>query len=125
LIVALFALAVLVLVGFGLFASFPIAYETATGKFADRIEAAKVFFPILLALVGGPLLVWRVITAHIQAQATRHQAETGREAHYTSQFTKAVAHWAQHGTSSGLIAPPVRAERPMTSAQPKPTSKYA
>jgi uncharacterized protein YjbI with pentapeptide repeats len=89
-IAGLFALAVLVLVGFGLFASFQLAYETATGKFADRIEAAKVFFPILLALVGGPLLIWRVITAHIQAQAARHQADTGREAHYTSLFTKAV-----------------------------------
>ena len=87
---ALFGLAVLLLVGFGLFAAFQIAYETAVGKFTDRIEAAKVFFPILLALVGGPLLIWRVITAHIQAQATRHQAETGREAHYTSLFTKAV-----------------------------------
>lgn len=89
-VATVFALAVLVLVAFGLFASFQIAYETATGKFADRIEAAKVFFPILLALVGGPLLIWRVITAHIQAQATRHQADTGREAHYTTLFTKAV-----------------------------------
>jgi len=90
LVATLFALAVLVLVVFGLFASFHIAYESAVGDFKDRIEAAKVFFPILLALVGGPLLIWRVITAHVQAQATRHQAETGREAHYTTLFTKAV-----------------------------------
>jgi pentapeptide repeat protein len=89
-IAALFVLAVLILVGFGLIASFHLGYESLVGSFERRIEAAKVFFPILLALVGGPLLIWRVITAHIQAQATRHQADTGREAHYTSLFTRAV-----------------------------------
>lgn len=87
---AIFALGVLVLVGFGLFASFEIAYEATVGVFEKRIEAAKVFFPILLALVGGPLLIWRVVTAHMQATAAHRQADVAQEGFYTSLFTKAV-----------------------------------
>ena len=86
----LFVLAVVILVGFGLFAAFQLAYETEIGEFKDRIEAAKVFFPIVLALVGGPLLIWRVVTAHVQAMAARKQAETDREGFYTDVFTKAI-----------------------------------
>jgi uncharacterized protein YjbI with pentapeptide repeats len=41
-------------------------------------------------LIGGPVLIWRALTAHWVAQATGHQAETAREAHFTSLFTKAV-----------------------------------
>jgi hypothetical protein len=86
----LFILATLVMVGFGLFASFRFAYESLFGDFKDRVEVAKVFFPVLVALIGGPLLIWRVITAHWAAQAARHQAQTAREAHYTDLFTKAI-----------------------------------
>jgi uncharacterized protein YjbI with pentapeptide repeats len=86
----LLALAVLFLVAVGLFATFQIAYESVTGELNDRVEAAKVFFPILLALVGGPLLIWRVVTAHVQATAARHQANVAQEGFYTSLFTKAV-----------------------------------
>jgi uncharacterized protein YjbI with pentapeptide repeats len=49
-----------------------------------------VFFPVVLTLVGGPFLIWRVITAHLAAIAARDQAEVGRESHYTTLFTKAV-----------------------------------
>jgi hypothetical protein len=87
---ALLVLAVLVLVAIGLFATFQIAYETVVGELKDRVEAAKVFFPILLALVGGPLLIWRVVTAHVQATAARHQADVAQDGLYTSLFTKAV-----------------------------------
>jgi uncharacterized protein YjbI with pentapeptide repeats len=57
---------------------------------SDIAGSLTVFFTVLGALIAGPLLIWRVITAHIQAQAAQHQAETGREAHYTTLFTKAV-----------------------------------
>ena len=86
----LLALAVLFLVAVGLFGTFQIAYETVVGELKDRVEAAKVFFPILLALVGGPLPIWRVVTAHVQAAAARHQADVAQEGFYTSLFTKAV-----------------------------------
>jgi len=89
-VAALLALAVLCLVGIGLFATFQVAYETVVDELKDRVEAAKVFFPILLALVGGPLLIWRVVTAHVQATAARHQADVAQEGLYTSLFTKAV-----------------------------------
>jgi uncharacterized protein YjbI with pentapeptide repeats len=59
-------------------------------EFNARIEAAKVFFPVLVTLIGGPVLIWRAITAHWAAQAARHQADTAREGHYTDLFTKAV-----------------------------------
>ncbi|HWX86496.1 MAG TPA: pentapeptide repeat-containing protein [Xanthobacteraceae bacterium] len=44
----------------------------------------------MIAIVGGPLLLWRVVTSHTQAQAARLQSDTAREAHYTSLFTTAV-----------------------------------
>jgi uncharacterized protein YjbI with pentapeptide repeats len=78
------------LIAFGLISSFRFAYETFIGDLKDRVEAAKVFFPVLVALIGGPILIWRAVTAHWAAQAARHQAETGREAHFTTLFTKAV-----------------------------------
>jgi len=78
------------LIGFGLIASFRFAYETLVGDIHDRVEVAKVYFPIVVALIGGPILIWRELTAHWAAQAARHQAETGREAHFTTLFTKAV-----------------------------------
>ena len=64
-VAALLVLAVLFLVAVGLYATFQIAYESVIGELKDRVEAAKVFFPILLALVGGPLLIWRVVTAQV------------------------------------------------------------
>jgi Pentapeptide repeats (8 copies) len=42
------------------------------------------------ALIGGPLVIWRAVTAHVQAQAARHQAAIAQEGHYTGLFTKAV-----------------------------------
>ena len=89
-VAALLVLAVLFLVAVGLYATFQIAYESVIGELKDRVEAAKVFFPILLALVGGPLLIWRVVTAQVQAAAARHQAEIARDGLYTSLFTNAV-----------------------------------
>jgi uncharacterized protein YjbI with pentapeptide repeats len=76
------------LIGLGAF--FLFGYEMFAGKPEHRIEAAKVFFPVLVALIGGPVLIWRALTAHWAAQAARHQAEVAREAHYTTLFTKAV-----------------------------------
>jgi hypothetical protein len=78
------------LIIFGLILTFRFAYETLVGDFKDRVEVAKVFFPIVVALIGGPILIWRALTSHWAAQAARHQAETGREAYFTSLFTKAV-----------------------------------
>jgi hypothetical protein len=86
----LLGLLVVVMAGFGVAASFRFAYESLFGDLKDRVEVAKVLFPVLLALIGGPLLVWRVITAHWGAQAARQQAETAREAHYTDLFSKAI-----------------------------------
>jgi Pentapeptide repeats (8 copies) len=76
-----------------------IVSNTAIGALpkSEGGGSLTVFFSVLLALVGGPLVIWRVITAHVQAQAARHQAEaahhqaqTAREGHYTDLFTKAV-----------------------------------
>jgi uncharacterized protein YjbI with pentapeptide repeats len=78
------------LIAFSLILTFRFAYDSWTGDIKDRVEAAKVFFPVVVALIGGPILVWRALTSHWAAQAARHQAETGREAHFTSLFTKAV-----------------------------------
>jgi Pentapeptide repeats (8 copies) len=89
-IISLFALATMVMAAFAIVASFRFAYESLVGDFKDRVEVAKVFFPVLVTLIGGPLLIWRVITAHWSAQAARQQAQTAREAHYTDLFTKAI-----------------------------------
>jgi hypothetical protein len=86
----LFAIAVLIMAGFALLASFRFAYESLVGEFSHRVEVAKVFFPVLVALIGGPVLIWRALTAHWAAQAARHQADTAREGQYTDLFTRAV-----------------------------------
>jgi uncharacterized protein YjbI with pentapeptide repeats len=75
---------------FAIIGSFRFAYETVAGELKDRVEVAKVFFPVMVALIGGPVLIWRALTAHWAAQAARRQAETGREEHFTGLFTKAV-----------------------------------
>ena len=56
-----------------------------------------VFFTVLVALIGGPVVIWRVVSAHTQAQAALHQAQAAlrqadiaQEGHYTDLFTKAV-----------------------------------
>jgi uncharacterized protein YjbI with pentapeptide repeats len=74
----------------GLAAFYLFGYMMFTGDNKDRIEAAKVFFPVLLALIGGPVLIWRALTAHWSAQAAQHQAEIAQEGLFTSLFTKAV-----------------------------------
>jgi hypothetical protein len=90
---------VLYMIGLGLFAFTELGHEIASGSGGTTAAAPvkgegggslAIFFTVLLALVGGPLVIWRVITAHVQAQAARHQADTAREGHYTDLFTKAV-----------------------------------
>ena len=85
------ATVIVVPLGMGLVAFFNLGQETLfeTDQ-AKRLEAAKLFFTVLVALIGGPLLIWRVISAHWSATAARHQAETDREGLYTGLFTKAV-----------------------------------
>src|SRR5205823_6900012 len=74
----------------GLGAFFVLGYDMFFADAKDRIEGAKVFFSVLVALIGGPVLIWRALTAHWAAQAARHQAKTAREGHYTELFTRAV-----------------------------------
>jgi hypothetical protein len=74
----------------GLGAFFVLGYDMFFADAKDRIEGAKVFFSVLVALIGGPVLIWRALTAHWAAQAARHQADTAREGHYTDLFTRAV-----------------------------------
>jgi hypothetical protein len=52
-------LILLPLIGFGLISSFRFAYETLVGDLRGRVEVAKVFFPVIVALIGGPILIWR------------------------------------------------------------------
>jgi hypothetical protein len=60
----LLAIFVLFLLGIGFLAMARFAYECLVGEFEDRVEVAKIFFPALVALVGGPVLIWRALTAH-------------------------------------------------------------
>jgi hypothetical protein len=68
----------------------PDVVSPTAGTPASGSGSLTVFFTVLGALIGGPLIIWRVITAHVQAQAARDQADTAREGHYTDLFTKAV-----------------------------------
>lgn len=122
----LLALAILFLVAVGLYATFQIAYESVVGALKDRVEAAKVFFPILLALVGGPLLIWRVVTAHVQATAARHQANTAQEGFYTDLFTKAVEQLGATRDVTKIVysnASPAEVELPLLQPQPITTTE--
>jgi uncharacterized protein YjbI with pentapeptide repeats len=86
------------MIGLGLFAFTKLGHEIASGSVGTSAPAPAagtggsltVFFTVLLALVGGPLAIWRVVTAHVQAQAARRQADIAREGQYTALFTKAV-----------------------------------
>lgn len=89
---ALFGLTLVAMYCGGIYACYVLAQKTFSPdwKHIADIEAAKVFFPALIAVIGGPLLIWRVVTSQVQAAAARHQAQTAREGHYTDLFTKAV-----------------------------------
>jgi hypothetical protein len=71
------------MIGLGLFAFTKLGHEITFGSVGTSAPAPAagtggsltVFFTVLLALVGGPLAIWRVITAHVQAQAARRQAD--------------------------------------------------
>ncbi|MHB8271813.1 pentapeptide repeat-containing protein [Bradyrhizobium sp.] len=77
---------------FGVLACIILARKTFMPSWNEisDIEAAKVFFPMLVAVIGGPLLIWRVVTAHIQAAAARQQASIAMDGLYTEVFAKAV-----------------------------------
>jgi hypothetical protein len=76
----------------GIYACFILARKTFSGGWDQivDVEAAKTFFPSLIAVVGAPLLTWRIVTSQLQATAAQHQALIARQAHYTDLFTKAV-----------------------------------
>jgi uncharacterized protein YjbI with pentapeptide repeats len=98
---AVVCVVVIFLVFLFIYAAALVAVDSVAGKFDQRIEAAKVFFPIVLAFIGGPFLIWRVVTSHLSAVAAGNQAATTRETHYTSLFTKAVE---QLGSTREVIA---------------------
>jgi hypothetical protein len=92
---------VVYMVALGLYAFFRLGHEIASAPLllgnpsgaapkSEGTPSLTVFFTVLAALVGGPLAIWRVITAHVQAQAAHRQAAIAREAHYTDLFTKAI-----------------------------------
>jgi len=88
---ALLLIYLLYMIELGLFAFFRLGNEIVFSPTAVSTSGSlTVFFSALLALVGGPLVIWRVVTAHVQAQAARRQAEIAQEGHYTDLFTKAV-----------------------------------
>jgi uncharacterized protein YjbI with pentapeptide repeats len=96
-IAVIIAFLLLYMLGLGLYAFVRLGHEVAFGASIGldtgnrgSSNSLTVFFTVLGGLIGGPFLIWRVITSHIQAQAARHQSETAREGHYTSLFTKAV-----------------------------------
>jgi hypothetical protein len=74
---------VVYMIGLGLFAFTKLGHEIASGSVGASAAtpgggSLTVFFTVLLALVGGPLVIWRVITAHVQAQAARRRVMSGR-----------------------------------------------
>jgi uncharacterized protein YjbI with pentapeptide repeats len=79
----------LYIIALGVFVFFRLANEIAFSS-PGNTGSLTPFFSALLALIGGPILIWRVVTAHIQAQAARRQAEIAQEGHNTGLFTKAV-----------------------------------
>jgi uncharacterized protein YjbI with pentapeptide repeats len=87
-----FILVIAILYLAGVYTAYVLAQKTFSHEWSEiaDIEAAKVFFPTLIAVIGGPVLIWRVITSHIQAKAAQHQAETSRHGHYTDLFARAV-----------------------------------
>lgn len=101
-LVALLIAYVLYMIGLGLFAFTKLGHEIASGSWtagnpggaasvkSEGGGSLTVFFTVLAALIGGPLVIWRVVTARVQAWAARQQADVAREGHYTDLFTKAV-----------------------------------
>jgi len=83
-------------------------------------ELMKLFY--IVALIGGPILIWRAVTAHWAAQAARNQAETGREAHFTSLFTKAVEQLGATREATKTFQPdsPVTPDAPRTVTETEP-----
>jgi len=92
---------IICMIGLGLIAFSKLGFDVAFGNFGSPLQIRgegssggslliTVFFTVLVALIGGPIAIWRVVTAHVQAQAARHQADIAQEGHYTDLFTKAV-----------------------------------
>ena len=85
-------IALIGLYGFGAYGAFVLAHETFSGDWQTihDIEAAKIFFPTLAAIIAAPFFVWRVFIAHRQAQALRKTADAASARYSTDVFSRAV-----------------------------------
>jgi hypothetical protein len=91
-VLAVLAIVLIVAYMAGVYACFILGQKTFSPRWDQVIdvEAAKTFFPSLIAVIGAPLLIWRVVTSQLQATAAQHQVRMARQTHYTDLFTKAV-----------------------------------
>jgi hypothetical protein len=81
---------VLYMIGLGLFAFTKLGHEIASGYPGgaapvknDGGGSLTVFFTVLAALIGGPLVIWRVVTSHLLARAAQRQAEIAQETSFS------------------------------------------
>ena len=91
-LVAIVGIAIVSLYCAGVYACSVLAQETFSGDWQaiHDIEAAKVFFPTLAAIIAAPFFAWRVFIAHWQAQALYNTAEGERARHHGDAFSRAV-----------------------------------
>ena len=91
-LVAIGAAALIGLYAAGVYACFVLAQETFSGDWQTihDIEAAKVFFATLAAIIAAPLFVWRIFIAHWQAQTLRQAADAERGRHHGDALSRAV-----------------------------------
>lgn len=91
-LIAIGGIALIGLYAAGGYACFVLAQETFSGDWQTihDIEAAKVFFATLAAIIAAPLFVWRIFIAHWQAQTLRQAADAERARHNGDLFSRAV-----------------------------------
>ncbi len=66
------------------------------GNDAQRAsEAVKSLLPIAAAVVGLPLIIWRLVILNQQTQISEAKTQIDRETHYTSIFSKSVEQLGQ------------------------------
>src|ERR1700733_794061 len=53
-------------------------------------EATKAFLPVLVGLVGLPLIIWRLLILDRQTKISEEKTQIDRETHYTSIFSRSI-----------------------------------
>jgi uncharacterized protein YjbI with pentapeptide repeats len=88
-------LSALVLFSLAVVAIGQLAIDLLGGDHQRATEAIKLLLPIVAAVVGLPLIVWRLLILNQQTRISEAKTQIDRETHYTTIFSRSVEQLGQ------------------------------